>query len=280
MTDGELERLERELGNEEVTLKSELGSLRSLAAELEARARQARELADDLSRGGADEVSSRLKRVVVPEVSDLALERARRAREEAIKVRREATAQLRQTLTVTKRLLAELSGQLESDEREARARLEAERRAADLKVLEARAVTREAPAGATALGIEAALTSAVLAARPEQRREQRRVKVQTAVDLQTDSNFYMAFSADLSEGGIFVATVMLQPIGTAVDLDFTLPSGVAVQTRGLVRWVREVSDQHPDSYPGMGIQFTELDETTRERIRDFVAQRDPMFYVD
>ncbi|MBL8918613.1 MAG: TIGR02266 family protein [Myxococcaceae bacterium] len=282
MTDGDLERLERELGKEEGALKGELGALRSLAAELEARARRARQLADDLSGASADEVASRLKRVVVPEVSDLAFERARRAREDAIKVRREATAQLRQTLVVTKRLLTELSGQLESDEREARRRLEADSHA--LKVLDTLPVADEVPVGATAigspLGIEAALTSAVLAARPEQRRDQRRVKMQTAVELQTDSHFSTAFSADLSEGGIFVATVMLQPLGTAIDLDFTLPSGVAVQARGFVRWVREVSDQHPDNHPGMGIQFTELDEAAREGIRDFVAQRDPMFFVD
>lgn len=289
MTDADLERLEHELGKEEGALQTELGSLRGVAAELEARARKARELAEALATGGAEDVSTKLRGLVVPEVNDAAFDRARQAREDAIKVRREAAAQLKQTLAVTKRLLAELSGQLETGEAEARQtleRLEVEKRAAQetrtrLKVAEPIA---EPPAGATALGthltIDQALTSAVLAALPDQRREQRRVRVQTSVDLQTDSNFYMAFSANISEGGIFVATVMLLAIGTGVDLDFSLPSGLSVQARGVVRWVREARDDQPDSYPGMGIQFTEIDAATQDEIRAFVAQRDPMFYVD
>ncbi|MCC6335759.1 MAG: TIGR02266 family protein [Myxococcales bacterium] len=296
MTDTELERLESELAVEETTLLTELGALKAAAEALENRARAAQALAAEVAaRGGDGGVATRLQQLAVPRTfGETAFERARRAREEAVRVRREATAHVRQMFGVHRRTLSELTSQLQADESLARRQLDDLKRRAEARVEAARAEAARvqapppppppsSPAGATALGamsIDEAIARTVVAARPSQRRVQPRVKVQTQVDFSSDANFYMGFSANVSEGGIFVATVAVAPIGTEVDLSFSLPTGKQIACRGVVRWVREVNDKLPDSFPGLGIQFENLDPQSLEAIRHFVSERDPMFYVD
>lgn len=285
MKDTELDRVESELAAEETTLLTELSALQAAAEALERRARDAQALAAEVAaRGGDGLVVSRLQRLSVPRTfGETAFERARRAREEAVRVRREASAQVRQLFAASRRALSELTSQLQDDEGRARAQLDELARRAREQAAAADRVPPAGPAGATALGsmsVDEALTRAVTTARPSQRRVQPRVKVQTQVDLQSDANFYMGFSANISEGGIFVATVSTAPIGTEVDLSFSLPTGEQVACRGVVRWVREVNDRLPDAFPGLGVQFLDLAPDSLEAIRSFVAQRDPLFYVD
>lgn len=296
MTDTELERLESELAVEETALLSELSTLKAAAENLETRARAAQALAAEVAaRGGDGNVERRLQQLAVPRTfGETAFERARRAREEAVRVRREATAQVRQMFAVSRRSLSELTHQLQADETLARRQLDELRRRAEARAEAARveavrtqsappAPPPAAPAGATALGamsIDQAIAATVVAARPSQRRVQPRVKMQTQVDFGSDANFYMGFSANISEGGLFIATVATAPIGTEVDVSFSLPSGEQVACRGVVRWVREINDKLPDSFPGVGVQFVDLDSRSLEAIRRFVAERDPMFYVD
>lgn len=295
MTDIELERVESELAVEESALLTELASLQAAAEVLEARARVAQALAMEAAAGGGDgSVASRLQQLTVPRTfGETAFERARRAREEAVRVRREATEQVRQLFAASRRSLSELTSQVQTDEGLARGQLEQLRRRARAAQSERARLGDSAPvgapsavgtpAGATALSatsIEEAIASRVSEARPAQRRTQPRVAVQAQVDFQSDANFYMGFSANISEGGIFVATVAIAPIGTEVDLSFTLPSGEHIACRGVVRWIREVNDRLPDAFPGLGVQFTDLEPASLEAIRRFVAQRDPLFYVD
>lgn len=107
-----------------------------------------------------------------------------------------------------------------------------------------------------------------------------RVRMQASIDLRSDSNFFTGFSTNISEGGVFVATVSLLPLGSEVDLRFTLPSGHSIEVRGVVRWTREINDRTPDIFPGMGVQFQNLPPNAIYAIRDFVAKRDPLFFPD
>jgi uncharacterized protein (TIGR02266 family) len=107
-----------------------------------------------------------------------------------------------------------------------------------------------------------------------------RVRMQATVDLHSDNNFFTGFSSNLSDGGLFVATVNLLPIGTEVDVTFSLPSGEKVAAKGTVRWLREVNDKLPDSFPGLGIQFTSLDNKDQAAIDGFLAEREPLFYTE
>ncbi|HVE83203.1 MAG TPA: TIGR02266 family protein, partial [Myxococcales bacterium] len=106
-------------------------------------------------------------------------------------------------------------------------------------------------------------------------------RMQTRVDMGSDSNFYAGFSGDVSQGGgLFVATLDLVPPGTPVELRFTLPDGACVDARGVVRWVRDVLDETPEIFPGVGVQLLELPRAAQGAINQFVARREAMFYPE
>jgi uncharacterized protein (TIGR02266 family) len=107
-----------------------------------------------------------------------------------------------------------------------------------------------------------------------------RIPVQTQVDLSSDSNVFTGFSTNLSEGGVFVATVNLLPVGTPVDLTLTLPGKTRIAVKGEVRWTREIDDRVPDVFPGVGVRFVELGPEASEALHRFVKEREPLFYPD
>jgi uncharacterized protein (TIGR02266 family) len=107
-----------------------------------------------------------------------------------------------------------------------------------------------------------------------------RIPMQTQVDLSSDSNVFTGFSTNLSEGGVFVATVNLLPVGTPVDLTFTLPGNTRITVKGEVRWTREIDDRVPDVFPGVGVRFVELGLDAAQALHRFVADREPLFYPD
>ena len=107
-----------------------------------------------------------------------------------------------------------------------------------------------------------------------------RIPMQTQVDLSSDSNVFTGFSTNLSEGGVFVATVNLLPVGTPVDLTFTLPGNTRITVKGEVRWTREIDDRVPDVFPGVGVRFVELGVDAAQALHRFVADREPLFYPD
>jgi uncharacterized protein (TIGR02266 family) len=107
-----------------------------------------------------------------------------------------------------------------------------------------------------------------------------RARLRVQVDFESDHNFFTGFSSDISEGGLFVATVNIQPLGSPVEVAFALPTGEQVMARGVVRWIREASDRDVSVQPGMGIQFEHLSEDAREAVNAFINQREPMFYTD
>ena len=112
------------------------------------------------------------------------------------------------------------------------------------------------------------------------KRQNPRVKMQAAVDFHSHNNFFNGFSANISDGGLFIATVNLVPLGTEVDLAFSLPSGDRIEAHGVVRWVRDVNDTLPDAFPGIGVQFSGLNPEAQDAIHQFLAHRDPLFFSD
>ena len=94
----------------------------------------------------------------------------------------------------------------------------------------------------------------------------------------TESNFFVGFSGEISEGGVFCATYTIFPKGTPIRLLVTLPGNFEKHVNGFVRFVRDPMDLTADSEPGMGVQFEGLDPEARELILRFIRKRPPMFY--
>ena len=111
-----------------------------------------------------------------------------------------------------------------------------------------------------------------------ERRVAPRVELHVGVGFRSGPSFYTGFTSDLSEGGLFVATHMLQAIGSELALTFALPTGPEISVRGIVRWVRDTHDYNSATPPGMGVQFQAIKPEDLERIREFVAIREPMFF--
>ncbi|MFZ4735401.1 MAG: TIGR02266 family protein [Bradymonadia bacterium] len=114
------------------------------------------------------------------------------------------------------------------------------------------------------------------------RRRNPRISFEVEVTLESDHNFFTGFSQNISEGGVFVATPHVLPMGTVVEFTFRLaPFPEQVSVRGEVRWTRESNDDTSDAPSGMGLQFVDLHPVMAERINAFIdRKRETIFYDD
>lgn len=97
----------------------------------------------------------------------------------------------------------------------------------------------------------------------------------------SDHNFFVGFTEDVSEGGLFVATYAPLELGELLELSFCVPGleeAQNVQCR--VRWAREYNPLNPDVIPGVGVSFLDLSEDAAKAIHTFIRQRDTIFYED
>jgi len=86
------------------------------------------------------------------------------------------------------------------------------------------------------------------------------------VRFRSDSPPVMARIADISEGGIFIDTVVPLSEGSMVTVSFYLPDGhpdTPFEGSGKVAWTQTTV--------GVGIEFDNLDEGNRERLKKFLA---------
>jgi len=231
------------------------------------------------------------------------VERAFAARLQALELRRKSAEAIRTGLRACAQVLAERSRTMASDAQSlSRARAAAAQAAAEARAAEARAAAAAAAAAAAkppppvpfaaAPADELAPTVRRAAPSPQSpssgatigkvalKRVAARVAMQTQVDMVSDSNFFTGFSTNISEGGLFVATVNVLPPGTPVDVTFTLPAGGRLTVKGEVRWTREVNDRTPEVFPGVGVHFTDVDPAVVSQIKTFVQQREPLFFPD
>ncbi|MBX3269286.1 MAG: hypothetical protein KF729_03440 [Sandaracinaceae bacterium] len=106
-----------------------------------------------------------------------------------------------------------------------------------------------------------------------------REPVEANLGATTESNFYVGFSGEISQGGVFISTYSILPKGTPVRALITLPGNLSTEANGRVRFVRDPMDMTSDaSEPGMGIGFEGLTSDARDLILRFIRKRPPMFY--
>jgi uncharacterized protein (TIGR02266 family) len=103
-----------------------------------------------------------------------------------------------------------------------------------------------------------------------------REKLEANVGATTESNFFVGFSGEIAEGGVFIATYATFPLGALVEVLVTLPGNYQFTVPGEVRFVRDPMDM--DSEPGIGVRFEALPNEHRELILRFVRKRPPLFY--
>ena len=77
-------------------------------------------------------------------------------------------------------------------------------------------------------------------------------------------------AGNVSAGGLFLITQEPYPPGTNLKIVFSLPGESRfIEAMGTVIWSR-LERQAPERQPGMGVQFMQIKEEDRQRIRSFV----------
>ena len=270
LEDLDLESLETEVGRAEAALEQDLVKAKRTTEVAQTHLATIKAQIAEASLAGAGKAVEGL-RLALRERRAPALDAAagraslRDARLAAIEHRRKACAVVRASLEE----FTSTTDQFETD---------LQRDAAALKAAVARAAAVPAPAPAAAPPRRVA--PAPPSPPPSTRRASERLSLQIDIDFGSDSNFFSGFSTDISEGGLFLASVMHPKRGSVIDLRFSLPGDRTIQARGVVRWTREINDATPDVLPGAGIQFTDLAPEAAAAIHEFLAKRDPIFYVE
>jgi uncharacterized protein (TIGR02266 family) len=87
-------------------------------------------------------------------------------------------------------------------------------------------------------------------------REHGRMPYSVQVEFRTPSSFLVAYSVNLSRGGLFIETDADIPTGALVTVDFDIPTAGQVSVNGTVSWRR--GGESPDGPPGLGVELIDL----------------------
>lgn len=110
---------------------------------------------------------------------------------------------------------------------------------------------------------------------PASQRHSPRRSCEIELEFTEDSQFYAGLTQDISQGGVFIATYDLLPVGRRLQLEFDLPDGTHVSANGEVRWLRETAS--PTSRPGMGVAFLDVAPDSLKAIEEFCKERPPLY---
>lgn len=111
-------------------------------------------------------------------------------------------------------------------------------------------------------------------AEPTCRRQFKRIELSARVDFATSHNFFAGETANISVGGLFVATPNLLQLRRRVRLKLDLPEEGQLEIEGEIMWRRLVAD--PVGPAGLGIRFLELDPIATAAIERFISVRAPI----
>lgn len=271
-TDQDLSIAEAELTRYEDALDADCARLKALRREAADHVAQVKRQAED------PVLVAALGELELPSVNvKPQLDEARMMRLKALAMRKGSVDKVRAALKAHEAALDGVFNRVRDEQQLAKQR--AVQRSAAVEVARLAQEEEESLAASMLRAIEERQPSAVEKA-PAQRRAALRASLCAEITLGSDSNFFTGFTNDVSEGGVFVATVNVLPLGTQIDLAFSLPGGPRIEGKGEVRWVRELDDRNPEVFPGMGIRFTEVAATSVAAIHAFAAQREPMFFPE
>ena len=102
-------------------------------------------------------------------------------------------------------------------------------------------------------------------------RKDSRLLVQIETQMDAGSLMRVCQTSNLSESGMLLHTSRVFPVDTEAAIAFNLP-GDPRTIEGSVKVVRH-ADPDKETVSGMGVHFTQLGGSSREKLRDYVANR-------
>jgi uncharacterized protein (TIGR02266 family) len=77
------------------------------------------------------------------------------------------------------------------------------------------------------------------------------------VEFRTPSSFLVAYSVNLSRGGMFVETDADVPVGAGMTVELAIPGSGTIELDGIIAW-RRVAETGLEGPPGLGIEFQDV----------------------
>ncbi len=86
-----------------------------------------------------------------------------------------------------------------------------------------------------------------------------------------DGKHFESLTGGLGGGGLFIESSSPLPQGSELTIEFSLPDrpGEHLAAHARVAWVRTKAERYL-LFPGMGVQFTEIEPDARRRLEDLV----------
>ena len=107
---------------------------------------------------------------------------------------------------------------------------------------------------------------------PENKRGAARLHHELPVAYRSVGSFLTDWATNISQGGLFINTRKPLPVGTDVKILIQLPGAAFPhELHGRVARVTEF-DHAANMVPGMGVEFTGVDDGKKREIEDFVQR--------
>ena len=108
-------------------------------------------------------------------------------------------------------------------------------------------------------------------------RRHERLILQAEVTVKSETNFFMGFSENISEGGLFLATLSPPTIGESISLSIKTDKGEEVEVEGPVRWHRT---EPSGLVTGCGVQFRKLSVCAHRAFEETMIKlrKEPLFF--
>lgn len=106
------------------------------------------------------------------------------------------------------------------------------------------------------------------------------LSIEANLGAHSPTNFYKGLSGNdvVDDGGLFISTYEIPPLGTKLKLVVNMPGGYDFLAVAVVKWTRESGVG--DAPPGFGCSFTNISQEARQLIYRYVRNREPLFHDD
>ncbi len=110
------------------------------------------------------------------------------------------------------------------------------------------------------------------------RRDNRR-QFDIQIGVASDHRFFIGLSANISAGGLFIATDEHLKKGDRLDVKFSIPGSTHVfQKPAVVCWTRPFGDDGERNRAGAGVKLEDLSEDEARILNAFLNVSDPIFF--
>lgn len=110
-------------------------------------------------------------------------------------------------------------------------------------------------------------------------RTHQRAALEVDVTMESENNFYAGITDNISEGGVFIATLVPPPAGGIIEMRLSLPGyEQPFQVKGVVCWIRESKAACDGAPAGCGIRWLEMSRDALLAIHRFVLNRDTILF--